>query len=79
MDVEQDIAPPWKNNQPSCDIAPSIETYSLIYVSTLQQDINVPPHVSFVKLYPLSCLENPIHDVDSPINKDNLFLCHFVF
>jgi hypothetical protein len=26
MDVEQDIAPPWKNNQPSCDIAPSIET-----------------------------------------------------
>jgi len=26
MDVEQDIALPWKNNQPSCDIAPSIET-----------------------------------------------------
>jgi hypothetical protein len=26
MDVEQDIAPPCKNNQPSCDIAPSIET-----------------------------------------------------
>jgi hypothetical protein len=25
MDVEQDIALPWKNNQPLCDIAPSIE------------------------------------------------------
>ncbi len=26
MDVEQDITPPSKHNQPSCDIAPSIET-----------------------------------------------------
>ncbi len=25
MDVEQNIVPPWKNNQPSCDIAASIE------------------------------------------------------
>jgi hypothetical protein len=42
MDVEKDIIPPWKNNQPSCVIVPSIEIQSLIYVSTFQQDINVP-------------------------------------
>jgi hypothetical protein len=59
MDVEHDIAPPWKNNQPSCDIAPSIETESLIYVSTLQQDINVPPHASFVKFKPSFIFRKP--------------------
>ncbi len=35
------------------------------------------PHMSLLSNFnPLSYLENPIHDANSPINKDNLFLCH---